>query len=348
MPRSVATATYLSALCMELYHIQHSGISTADGLYMLVTDDNDTRSKALLQKVYESVDNSVPLSSAMRQTGDFPDYMCDTLELAERTGNVEQTLMALSEYYERRERLTVSIKNAVVYPVLLLVLMLVVIVVLITGVLPIFNDVFNNLGMEMSSFALALMNFGNGLSGAASVIAIVIAVLAVAALLIWLINPLRKRVYGLFNRAFGGRGVMGRVASARFASAMAMASSSGLDAEESVMAAAKICGGSGAVDSKTTKCVELLRGGKSISEAISEAGILSKRNCRMVTIAEKSGSLSEVLAEVARRSDTATHDEIDTLIGRIEPTLVIITSLLVGVILLSVMLPLMSIMTTIG
>ena len=54
------------------------------------------------------------------------------------------------------------------------------------------------------------------------------------------------------------------------------------------------------------------------------------------------------MADIARRSDLKVQDDIDRLVGRIEPLLVIISSAVVGIILLSVMLPLMGIMTTIG
>jgi type IV pilus assembly protein PilC len=54
------------------------------------------------------------------------------------------------------------------------------------------------------------------------------------------------------------------------------------------------------------------------------------------------------MAEIARRSDLDVQDSINRIVGKIEPTLVIISSGVVGVILLSVMLPLMGIMTSIG
>jgi type IV pilus assembly protein PilC len=54
------------------------------------------------------------------------------------------------------------------------------------------------------------------------------------------------------------------------------------------------------------------------------------------------------MAEIARRCDIDVRDSIDRIVGRIEPTLVILSSIIVGVILLSVMLPLMGIMTAIG
>jgi type IV pilus assembly protein PilC len=68
----------------------------------------------------------------------------------------------------------------------------------------------------------------------------------------------------------------------------------------------------------------------------------------MLSLGGQSGMADAAMAEIARRSDRSVQDEISQIVSRIEPTLVIITSVIVGVILLSVMLPLMGIMTTIG
>lgn len=68
----------------------------------------------------------------------------------------------------------------------------------------------------------------------------------------------------------------------------------------------------------------------------------------MIAVGFRTGSIDPVMAEVARRSAEQVDDKMEALLNRIEPTLVIIMSVMVGLILLSVMLPLMSIMSAIG
>ena len=68
----------------------------------------------------------------------------------------------------------------------------------------------------------------------------------------------------------------------------------------------------------------------------------------MIGLGAKSGNMDQVLEEVSKRMDRAVSDELDLLVGRIEPTMVIILSVVTGMILLSVMLPLMGIMNGIG
>ena len=83
--------------------------------------------------------------------------------------------------------------------------------------------------------------------------------------------------------------------------------------------------------------------GGSTAQALSESGLFSARDGRLLALPARTGSMAETLEQVA---DTLRR--IDGYIGAIEPTIVILTALLAGVILLSVMLPLMSVMSTIG
>ena len=78
------------------------------------------------------------------------------------------------------------------------------------------------------------------------------------------------------------------------------------------------------------------------------SGLFAPLYCRMIAVGFRTGSIDPVMAEVARRSAEQVDDKMEALLNRIEPTLVIIMSVMVGLILLSVMLPLMSIMSAIG
>jgi type IV pilus assembly protein PilC len=129
---------------------------------------------------------------------------------------------------------------------------------------------------------------------------------------------------------------------------MTLAMASGLDTDEAVEIAANVSGGAKPVDDMHTRCIEMLRSGSTLSEALTGSKILSLQEGKMLSIGVRSGKADEAMAEIARRSDENVRDNIDRIVGRIEPTLVILSSVVVGIILLSVMLPLMGIMTAIG
>lgn len=348
MKKKSLSNAYLSAFSMELYMLQNAGITPADGILMLKDDEQDKDGKIVLQSVLDGLEKNVPISVALRESGYFPRYMVNMVEVGEQTGRLTETFKALSEHYDRQERIAISVKNAVMYPAILLVLMVAVVVILIVRVLPIFNDVFSRLGTQMSPLATTLMKFGGWLSDASVVIAVIIGLIVVVALVSWLAPSVRLFLSNAFKNIWGDRGVFGNIASSRFASAMALSVASGLETEKAVEISSAISGGAKAVDKKHNKCLELLRAGSTLSDAMFNAGIFSARNARMLSLGSRSGMTDAAMSEIANRSGRAVQDEIDRIINKVEPTLVIITSVIVGIILFSVMLPLMGIMTSIG
>ena len=339
---------FLSAFCLEVAMLLQAGITLYDGVLMLQDDEPTQEGKEVLQQLLDSLEKGKPLSAALHEATSYPAYLTQMAEIGERTGRLVETLRALSQHYDRQERISASIKNAVLYPAILLVMMVVVVIILIVQVLPIFNEVFNRLGTQMSPVALSLMDFGAWLSGASVGIAIVLGALIILALAVVLVPSLRERVVSTFRDSFGHKGVWGDIANSQFTSAMVLSLSSGLDTQEAVHMAATLGGGNKVLEAKNKQCLEILGTGKTLAEAMLDSGILNARNGRMLSLGTRSGQADAAMAEIAQRSEKDVQLEIDRLVSRIEPTMVIITSVIVGIILLAVMLPLMGIMTSIG
>ena len=335
-------------LCSELSMLLDAGLTVSDSIQVLYDDEPGKDGKAVMQALLDGLGRGEQFSAALKGSAYFPRYMVHMVEIGEKTGRLVETLGALSEYYERQVRLSVTIKNSVLYPAILLILMIVVVLILIVQVLPIFNDVFSRLGTQMSPLAIALMDFGRWLGGASVVIAAILCIIFIFVVLLFAIPDFRKSLAQAFSNTWGSRGVFGKIASSRFVFAMTLAMASGLDTADSIDIAAAVSGGSKAVDEKHKRCTELLNSGKALHEALSGAGILSLQDGKMLLIGTRSGKADQAMSEIARRSDVDVRDSIDRIVAKIEPTLVIISCIIVGVILLSVMLPLMGIMTSIG
>ena len=101
-------------------------------------------------------------------------------------------------------------------------------------------------------------------------------------------------------------------------------------------------------EKKVEICKERLLEGDNFAEALKEAAIFSNVNNRMVAVGFKTGEIDKVMTKIADEYEKKAERKINEIISVIEPTLVIILSIIVGLILLSVILPLMGIMTTIG
>ena len=331
----------ISDFCFELSLVFKAGIPLSEGVGLVAAGERDEALRTRLAKIAEALELGEALSAALRASGLFPAYLTDMCAVGEETGRTEQVLSALSAHYERRASIAKTIRRAVFYPALLLVVMLFVVVLLVTKVMPIFADVFARLGGSMSPMATAILDFGAWLNRWWMIPAAVLVLIVAAVIAAVKIPAVREW--------FAARGISRRlaqtVASARFASVMAMTMAGGLAVEESLAMAESVTD-SRAMREKIAACRKLSESGRNFGEAVAESGVLKPMDAQLLAIGLRTGSGDAVMEEIARRGEQAVADETDAMLARVEPAIVIVMVVLVAAILVSVMLPLMSVMAT--
>ena len=323
--------------CMELSLLLHAGVATGDALALLAEEGEE---EELLSELSNQVDSGSPLSKALRDSGCFPKYVSGMVDVGERTGRTEEALSAQAQYYEDRVRLARRVRSALLYPAVMLALMLVVIAVLLVKVLPIFDSVYASLGGRLSGVAGGLLTLGQAMAGAMPVLWAVLVIAFTVA------EPFQKKLVSFWQARWGDKGVSRKLNDARLAQAMAMGMASGLSAEEAVELSAGLVE-SGAKD-RCMNCQERLSKGESFGAALRASGLLPANHCRLLELGQRGGAGDISMAKIARDLTEEGEAALDTLTSRVEPALVLVCSLLVGLILLSVMLPLMNIMAAIG
>ena len=338
----------IADLCRELALLLHAGVRLDDGLYLLSEEEKDPAHKELMSQLAHSVEGGNFLSRAFEDTGCFPVYVTGLLLVGERVGRTEETLNALSRYYEEQEQMDRRVRSALTYPVILLLLMLVVIVVLLSQVLPVFNEVYASLGGQLTGVAGGLLILGQILGRAMPVLCVILAVVMALFGAFSLHSGFRGKVMKIWRKRQGDKGVSRKLNDARFAQALSMGLSSGLPLEEAVDMAALLLQDVPTAVKRCGACRELLEQGESLAHALGETGLMSCADCRLLTLGMRGGTGDQVMEEIARRMSEEAQLALESKVAKIEPTLVLMTSLLVGVILISVMLPLMNIMTAIG
>lgn len=329
---------YISKLCGELYDTVSSGMAINDGIYMLM---NEGANDSVLEKLFEETSKGGTFTKAIKSTKSFPSYFEDMIEIGESTGRLDSVLNELSAFYARQNEINDNIKNAVTFPIILLVILIAIVVLLLTQVLPIFNDVFKELGVTMSAPALSLMNIGTAIRTYSAVIIGVIVALTILLIVFFNLPSTHDKILSVFK----GRKLKKEMSSSKFASAMAMTISSGMDIDESLEMAKKLCDKD--IEGKITSCQEMMRKGAGFDKAVQKSEILDAVSSRRLTISFNTGKTDEAMKKIADEYTTKVNNAIDRKISRVEPVLVIIMSVLVGFVLFSVMLPMLSIISSI-
>ena len=151
--------------CEQMGMILKSGISAAEGIMIMKEDAGQEESplRELYEEIQRNLDETGIFYDALEETGAFPDYMIQMARIGEQTGNLDEVMEGLAAYYEREENMVQDIKSAVTYPLLMLGMMLVIFLVMIVKVLPVFAQVYEQLGGQMTGMAAVLLQAGIGI-----------------------------------------------------------------------------------------------------------------------------------------------------------------------------------------
>jgi len=337
----------IASFCSQMAMILKAGITPSDGMDILLQDTQSSSGRELIEQIKEVCYQGESFYEAVSRTGVFPDYVLNMIRLGEESGNLEITMQSLADYYNRQENIAENVKSAVSYPMIMIFMMLLVIIVLITKVLPIFSQVFEQLGSSMNAFSTSLMKLGTRLSSS-SVVLITILILILLAYFFFTKFGAGKKAINKFLNNFGPtKRFYDAVACSRFASGIAMTMNSGMDTYESLDMLSELVENP-RMQAKIEVCKKALEEGQSFPDALSQAEIFSTLYSRMIAVGFTTGTVDTVMNQIADRYDLEVDKRLHNIISVLEPTLVIILSLIVGIILLSVILPLMGIMSSIG
>lgn len=335
----------LSHILRSLSLLLHGGLTLTDGVYLLHREQPDRQELAQLAQL---LDRGLPLWEAMEQTGVFPQGDWAMVRIGEEAGKLEQTLSALADYHDQRHRTGKLLQNALLYPSMTLALLVVVMGVLLVEVLPIFDSVYGSLGSQLTGLAAGLLHLGSGLKAAMPVLLGLLAVVLVAAVVFSLSDPGRRWLVRSYRNRFGDRGISRKFNNARFAQGLAMGLGSGIALEEALELAALLLREDPAAEKRCSQCIAALQRGSELSDALGQSGLLDASSCRILSVGLRSGSGDSVMAQLAARQLEEAEEALEQAIAKIEPTLVLAASVLVGMILLSVMLPLLDILSVLG
>lgn len=341
------TADETSYFCEQLSLMLGAGMQPGDGLEILCEDIDDKHIMAVCNMLLNSLNENSTLAEAMESGGIFPEYAIRMVKIGEMTGQLEKVLADLAEFYADRAELRRTIRSAVLHPLMLLVMMTVVIIVLVSLVLPMFGDIFSQFD---SSVTAAVQQSVDTAYTVGMVILIVLPVIIIISALVAVLSYIpafRRGLYGFLAVFPLTRRLSKKFSLAKIAGAMSMMVSSGISPDETLEYAASL------VDDKKLKgklleCREKVLGGEFFADVISQSRIFPAMHARSLKIAYSSGSFETAWRKLSDRCSETAMDAAAGIVSFIEPTIVIVLTTVIGAILLSVMIPLMNIMSVMG
>ncbi len=294
----------------------------------------------------EKMAGGMSLGGAMEESGAFPSYAVDMVTSSEYTGKLEETLFHLSDYYRTEQQMKNTFESAVRYPIILLMMVFAVLCVMLFMVFPSFYGVYQNL---TGSLAASSYNYVTASFIICRVMLVIIAILLAILLVgvhMWRTGKSAK-VKGWLSHIGTFRDLFDNLDLYRFTSCFDMFISGGEMQEDALRKSMKVVEGA-KLREKLEKCEEEMTAGKSFSQASCDVSLYDPVNNRMLIPAERSGMLDSILKKILVSLQGNNAKYIGRIANTVEPMLTGFLMIFIGAMLISLMIPLIGIMNTIG
>lgn len=343
------TSEELSYFCTQVAMILKSGILISDGIEWMYNDIEEGNIKNALGVLKDELSKKLPLYKAMENSGFFPSYVVNMCQIGNATGRLDDVMYSLSEYYEREGYLKTKIKNSLFYPSMLFVMMSFVIIILVTKIFPIFEGMINELGGQLPGESKFLMSFSAGIMTGKFTLAFVVVILMLL-IATYMISKTKKGNSSLI-KLFGNikflKSIMNKITAYRFAYSMSLLLSSGMNFENSILLLLDIAEDD-TLKSKIKQLSDSMESGEDFITSLSKLSLFSGMHLQMMNMGQKTGELDVVMKKLSSTYEQEVDQSINNAVSLIEPILVGTLCIVIGFILISVMLPLMNIMSSIG
>lgn len=326
-----------------------AGIPLTDAVRVL-TKQNKNKS---YNKIYDSIVYELtmgqPFSEALERQGDaFPSLLVNMIKSAEMTGEIENTLDDMANYYQEVEDLKKAIVSALAYPVVVMIVAVIILVFMLTYIVPQFVSVFESMKAEIpaiTKFTLALSDFIQTKYGI--IIAVVLITVVTYILLFKKIKAFRSFMQSVFMKL----PVVGKLIVAKeismFARTFSALQKNNVLLTDSIEILAKITNNE-IYKELEYKTVENLIKGNKMSETFKDHWAIPDIAYFMILTGESTGELAEMLERVADFYSKEEKQLVGMIKTFIEPLMLIFLAVIVGFILISILVPMFGMYSTVA
>ena len=327
----------------DLKNLLAAGVSLERSIEMISEMNEDPASQEVTSQLLDDLRAGTTLSSAMSQQPEvFNTLYTSLIHAGEVGGAIDTVLEYLAGYLEQQKALKTNVLNALAYPAVLVVVTLISLIILMVFVVPKFTQLFEEMGAELPLPSRIVFAIGEFLQGYGWLFGVFIIAL------IFLLGRLAKNPEFVTRRdeltlktpLFGD--LVKKIQISVFTRALGTLIMNGVP----LLAALKIVREtltSSVLRTAMSEVVEQVEAGQGLSQPISSSPYFPKLVSRLIEVGEESGRLSETLLELARIYDDEVNLSVKRIITIIEPVLIIGLGLIIGGVIMSILVTLLSV-----
>lgn len=317
-----------------------AGIPVLQSIELLKTRSKSGALRGILADVEERIKSGSSLSEAFEAQGVFPKIYTASILSGEKSGALDDVLMRYVDYLRRSVGLTRKLRGALAYPIFLMAAAIIMVAFLTVYIIPQMSTLFRSLSANrgLPTVTLAVLAVSNFLSGNILWLAPVLLILGLG-LYVWLRTESGRHLLHRFILRLPVVGQLVRqMAMAQLARSLSTLLSGGITVPDSWEVASQALNNL-ELRRKSQIVLPLIREGRGFTEALEKAEWLPPLGLDMIGIGERSGSLREMLDEVALFYDAEAEVKLEQLTTLLEPIILVIMASVILVILLAIYLP---------
>jgi type IV pilus assembly protein PilC len=334
----------LSVFSRQLSVLIDAELPLIQSLNILAEQTKNKYFTKVITTVREDVEAGSTLNQAMRKFPKaFDDLYCNLIASGEQSGSLDIMLRRLAEFIEKIVKLRSKVKQAMIYPSAIVSFAILVAIFLLWKVIPVFAQIFLELGAELPGLTAGVIALSQFVSKY-----IVFIFLGLIALVVG---------FTYFRRTQQGRWIVDRwllkmplfgdilrkVAISRITRTLSTLVAGGVPMLESLRITSTTSGNV-ILEASVMQARQLVSEGKSLTESFRETGQFPFMLTQMVSVGEATGTLDEMLTKLADFYDEEVDNAVSALLSILEPILMIVVGGMVGALIVSMYLPIFSLM----
>lgn len=342
------TSNDITSFLRNLTMLLKAGIPLSQALFFLSHSVSKNRLLRLIKDIHKKIQEGLSLSDSLsKQTKYFENLDRELIFVGEQSGMLETLLTRIIEQREKKAALKNKIKKALYYPSLVIFCCCLLVYLLFLFVIPHFSDLFASLGGQLPWLTQLIIT----LASHAVIVGIIMTLVSVG-IYFFLSQGYKKSLSvkrhmdHLFLKIplFGSLSL--KYFFVQFTYSLFITTASGISLLHALTLLRSLNKNS-VIQQKLSSLTNHIQSGKTLHEALEISGLFPKMMVQMVAIGEEAGKLEEMLENIAKGYITELDQSIDILNQLIEPLIMVIIGLWVGIIIIALYLPIFKLGTVI-
>lgn len=322
----------------ELALLIEAGIDVHKTLEIIGGTCSKESENTTLKLIKEAIVNGSTLSEALDMTGRFTKYDIMTIAIGEETGELSTVLKSLSIYYTKKIAQRKQIIGALSYPILVLITTVLSMLFMFNYIIPMFEDVFKRFNGTLPPLTRSVIALSETFNRIGWVILLIIFVLFATALICRKKDWYRSFVCSLIEKTPIVKDISILTYKGRFCQTLALLISSKVHLQEALRLIKDVIGYY-PLEKALRIIIEDISSGKSLSEAISPYKFFDRKMVSMTLVGEEVNKLDVIYEQLSNQYSNELDVKIKSMNSLLEPILIIFVGAMVGVILISMYLP---------